>query len=300
MKLAFSSCCTAGIFVAQYQTATTAVLGKLGIDTEECKDFNCCGFPIKGFNYMGYILLAARNLALSEKRGADLLTACGCCFGSLKHVESLVRQNESLKQEVNSALSSEGLSYAGNTQVKHVLDVVLEEVGIENLKNRLEQRFSGARIATHYGCRLLRPRELNEFDSPFKPVRLDQVVEATGAESIEWRDKLECCGASLTGVNDTVSLELSRRKLAGAKEAKADYICSACPHCHIQFIRARKTLLEEQGLDFPAQFLTFPQLLGLCLGLDEKELGIGENSSDGLKAPHFAPGAVETPAAQMR
>src|SRR5208337_8295 len=210
MNLAFFPCCISAAFLEKYETATRVVMAELGIEVQSRRDFNCCGYPLKGCNYGAYIHLSAKNLALAEKYGFYLFTPCGCCYGSLKHVETLLKQNSCLRDDVNSALAGEGLEYAGTTAVKHVLEVLLENVGIEKLQTRLEKRYQGVKVATHYGCHLLRPRKIVNFDNPFRPVKFDQLVEATGAESIPWSEKLECCGAPLLGVNDTVALSLTR------------------------------------------------------------------------------------------
>ena len=285
MNLAFFPCCISSAFLEQYETATRVVMAELGIEVQGRRDFNCCGYPLKGCNYGAYIHLSAKNLALSEKHGFYLMTPCGCCYGSLKYVETLLKQNSSLRDDVNSALSREGLEYAGTTVVKHVLEVLLEEVGIEKLQSRLEKKYQGVKVATHYGCHLLRPGKIVNFDNPFRPVKFDQLVKATGAESIPWSEKLECCGAPLLGVNDPVAFSLTGAKLGSAKRAKADYICSACPCCHFQFEKAREVLLSEHGVDFKLPSITYIQMLGVCLGIEERLLGFFDPGPAALEMP---------------
>ena len=285
MNLAFFPCCISSAFLEQYETATRVVMAELGVEVQGRSDFNCCGYPLKGCNYGAYIHLSAKNLALSEKHGFYLMTPCGCCYGSLKYVETLLKQNSSLRDDVNSALSREGLEYAGTTVVKHVLEVLLEEVGIEKLQSRLEKKYQGVKVATHYGCHLLRPGKIVNFDNPFRPVKFDQLVEATGAESIPWSEKLECCGAPLLGVNDPVAFSLTGAKLGSAKRAKADYICSACPCCHFQFEKAREVLLSEHGVDFKLPSITYIQMLGVCLGIEERLLGFFDLGPAAMEMP---------------
>jgi heterodisulfide reductase subunit B2 len=279
MKLAFSPCCVATLFVDQYDSTTALVLSKLGIEVQTGKDFNCCGYPLKGFDYKAYIHLAARNLTIAEKRDADLLTSCACCYSSLKHVENLLHLNDSLRADVNRTLAKEGLRYTGAIAVRHLLEIIFNDIGISNLRVRLKKTLGGLKIATHHGCHLLRPGEIVGFDNPFSPVKFDQLVEATGAENVPWSAKPDCCGAPLVGINDALALDLARRKLESAKEAHADYLCSACPWCHLQFEKAQEVLLSEQGLDFQIPSLDYAQLLGLCLEVDEKSLGLERRDS---------------------
>ncbi|MFZ2445698.1 MAG: CoB--CoM heterodisulfide reductase iron-sulfur subunit B family protein [Syntrophobacteraceae bacterium] len=284
MKLVFFPCCISSAFLDRYESTTQTVLAELGIAVHSSKEFNCCGYPLKGCNYSAYIHLAAKNLAIAESKGVRLLTPCGCCFGSLKHVESLLRGNAALRADVNKALAKEGLQYSGTAKVKHVLEILLEDVGIENLKARIDRKHKGLKIATHYGCHLLRPREIVNFDNPFRPVKFDQLVEVTGAESVDWSEKLECCGAPLLGVNRPLSMSLTRTKLGSAKRAGADYICSACPCCHIQIEKVREELLAEHGVIFRLPSITYLQLLGICLGVDERDLGLNERDPVDLNA----------------
>lgn len=288
MKLAFSPCCVATVFVDQYDSATVMVLAKLGIEVQNGKDFNCCGYPVKGFDYKAYIHLATRNLALAEEQEAELLTACGCCYSSLKHVENLLKRNDSLRMEVNRTLKKEGLRYTGTIAVRHLLEIILSDIGIPELRVRLKKTLGGLKIATHYGCHLLRPGEIVGFDNPFSPVKFDLLVEATGAESIPWSAKPDCCGAPLVGINDALALGLVRRKLESAKEAEADYLCSACPWCHLQFEKAQEILRSECALDLRIPSLTYAHLLGLCLGIDEESLGLGRRNAHDLHS-HWAP-----------
>ncbi len=277
MRYALLRCCTTPIFLQQYEASTNAVLEKLDITTQGDSEFNCCGYPLRSFSPKAYVLASARNLALAERMSLDLMTVCNCCYGSLKHAAHIMAHDGALREETARSLAKEGLSYDGRISAKHLLQVLYHDIGIDLIRQKLQRTFNGLKIATHYGCHLLRPKEVVDFDSPFAPVKFDQLVELTGAESIAWPAKLDCCGSPLWGVNDELSMTLTEKKLVGAKSAGADYLCVACSYCQIQFDRNQKTMLPRLGLDKQLPSILYTQLLGLCLGADEAALGMNLN-----------------------
>ena len=206
-----------------------------------------------------------------------MMTLCQCCFGSLKKADSLLKEQPSLREEVNGTLEKEGLSYEGKIEIKHLLSVLYHEVGIASIQKKIGRTYRGLRVATHYGCHALRPSQVVGFDNPVAPSLFDQLVEATGAESIDWSMKLECCGAPLWGTNDELSMDLTQKKLKDGKQSGADYLCVACPWCQIQFDTVQKQIIAQRGFDPPLPSLLYPQLLGLSMGIDEAILGLRMN-----------------------
>jgi len=182
-----------------------------------------------------------------------------------------------LRKEVNAILEREGLRYEGEVNVKHLLYVLHQEVGIEAIKKNITKTFKGLRIAAHYGCHALRPSQVVEFDNPVAPSIFDQLVEATGAESVPWPMRLECCGAPLWGINDELSMDLTLKKLNDGKESGAKYLCVACPYCHLQFDTVQKKIIAQRGVNHPLPSILYPQLLGLSLGIDREILGLKMN-----------------------
>ena len=266
--------------VQQYEISARAVLGKLGVEIVDIREFNCCGYPFRNMNFEAYVLSSARNLALSEGHGRNMMTLCKCCYGSLKKADHLMKENSSLRGEINSILAEEGLEYRGGVEVKHFLSVLHKDIGVDRLTEKMTGSFKDLKIATHYGCHALRPSDITDFDNPVAPVLFDQLVETTGARSIDWPSKLECCGAPLFGVNDCLSLDLTQKKLAGGKESGADYLCTACPYCQLQFDAVQDMLIEQRGVDYHLASILFPQLLGLAMGIDSDTLGIKMNQID--------------------
>lgn len=274
MKFGLFLGCNIPARLLQYQSSARAVSDQLGIELFEIKEFNCCGYPLRNINFNAFILASARNLALAEKADLPVMALCKCCYGSLKKTDHLLKENPFLKKEVNAVLAKEALSYQGDVEIKHFLSVLFHDVGIGAIEAKIEKTVSGLKIATHYGCHVLRPSKVVRFDDPVNPTLFDQLVAVTGAESIDWSTKSECCGAPLWGVNHDLSRDLTRKKLSGGKESGAHYLCTACPYCQIQFDTVQEMILEKENY-LPS--LLYPQLLGLCLGVDEESLGLEQN-----------------------
>jgi len=272
--------CTIPARLQQYESAARAVLKELGVRTTDIKEFNCCGYPLRNINFEAFILLSARNLALAERTGLDIMALCQCCFGTLQKAHALLKEDESLWKEVNAVLAKEGLHYKGGEggiEVRHLLQVLYHEVGIKALKRHIARPFAGLRVAAHYGCHALRPSPIVQFDDPVSPTLFDELVGVTGAVSVPWQRRLECCGAPLRGVNDELSTALTVKKLEDGKGAGAHYLCVACPYCQIQFDTVQGEIAAKGGENHRLPSLLYPQLLGLCMGIDKKALGLEAN-----------------------
>jgi heterodisulfide reductase subunit B len=277
MEFALFLGCTIPARLNQYESSSRAVLEKLGVGLVDIREFNCCGYPLRNIDFKIFLLSSVRNLALAEKKNLNVMALCKCCYGSLKKADFLMKENASLKKEVNLTLEKEGLKYEGRIEIKHLLSVLHKDIGIEAIKGKMATTFKGLKIATHYGCHALRPSQVVEFDNAVAPSLFDQLVEMTGAESIDWPMKLECCGAPLWGINDRLSMDLTLKKLMDGKKSGADYVCAACPYCHIQFDKVQKMILSQRNVNHPLPSILYTQLLGLTLGIDRKVLGLEMN-----------------------
>ena len=269
--------CNVQARLPQHERSARVVFRELGVRLLDIKEFNCCGYPLRNLDFSGSILLSARNLALAEQRGADLMTLCGCGFGTLKNANQLLREDASLREEVNSHLQKEGLRYRGTIEVKHFSQVLHQEVGLERIRESLTKKFDGLKIATHYGCHTIRPSKIVQFDDPVAPTMFDQLVEVTGAESVPWELKLDCCGAPVWGSNNELSMSLTGKKLESAREAEADCLCTACSYCQLQFDVVQGMMVSEGRVKYPIPSIFYTQLLGLCLDIDSRELGVDMN-----------------------
>ena len=279
MKYAMFLGCNIPARVTQYEMAARAVLRQVDVQLVDIREFNCCGYPMRNTDQKTFLFSSAVNLALAENAGLDIMALCKCCFGSLKEAQHILNEEGDVQTEVNRLLAQRGLKYSGKPQVKHFLSVLYHDVGLDAIKSKITRQYQAFKIATHYGCHALRPSKVTQFDDPVAPVIFDKLVEVTGAVSVDWNDKLECCGAPILGVNDALSMNLTERKLAGGRKADADFLCSACPYCHLQFDTVQQMMVSKNG-DDPLASVLYPQLLGLCMGIDEKTLGLQMNQLD--------------------
>ena len=289
MKFALFIGCNIPARVGQYLTSARAVLDRLGVELADFRSFGCCGYPLRATDQKGYLLSSVRNLAIAEKAGLDMLALCKCCFGNLKKAARVFQENSSLAEEMNRILGRDGLHYQGRVQVKHLLSVLYQDVGLETIQKKIIRPYTGLKIAPQVGCHALRPSRITQFDDPVHPVLFDALVGVTGAESLAWDTRLDCCGAPLLGVNDEVSLQRTRDKIRKSREAGADYLCTACPFCQLQFETARKRPTASEGSEKPVPPILYTQLLGLSLGLDRKRLGYAEDHRDIRDLRSFMP-----------
>ncbi|MDF1591008.1 MAG: CoB--CoM heterodisulfide reductase iron-sulfur subunit B family protein [Desulfobacterales bacterium] len=280
MKFALFLGCNIPARVKQYELSARAVLDRLAVEVVDLPEFKCCGYPIRNIDFKLYLMLSARNIALAEQQGVDMLTLCKCCFGSLKKAAHVLREDAALRNEVNAFLAKEGLAVSGTMVVKHFLSVLYHDIGLPALKEKMTRTFKNLKIATHYGCHALRPSDIMQFDNPVAPVVFDELVAATGSKSIDWATRLECCGAPLLGSNDELSMDLTARKLADAKAAGANYLSVACPYCQMQFDAVQQMMTADRGGVDNLPAILYPQLLGLAMGIDRRALGIDMNKMD--------------------
>jgi len=278
MEFALFLGCTTPSRLKAYESSSRAVLGELGVTLVDIQEFKCCGYPLRNIDFKAFVLSSARNLALAKKEGLKIMALCKCGYGTLKKAAHLMNENSSLREEINEILAKEGLQYEAEIDIMHLLTVLYKEVGLEAIKDKITRPYENLKVATHYGCHALRPSQVTQFDDPVAPTLFDELVSITGAESIEWPMKLECCGGPLSGVNDELSFSLTDKKLLDAKKAGADYLTTACPFCQIQF---------DTVQDHHIPSILYSQLLGLCLGLDKATLGFDSKHTDIAKIEDF-------------
>lgn len=279
MKYAYFLGCNIPVRIEQYARATEAVLGHLGVELEILDEFNCCGYPVRNVDEKSYVIPSVRNMALAEKAGLDILVLCNCCFASLMKARKVMAEDAPLLSEINTLLAKEGLHYSGTVEIHHFLKVLHTDIGLERISMQIERVYKELNIAPLYGCHLLRPREVTGFDDSFVPKILEELVEITGATHLDWQGKLECCGAALAGLNDEVMGRLLDEKIDGAQQAGAAYVTPVCSYCHLQLDTMQQAIHPERNHEELLSVLLYPQLLGLCMGIDAKTLGIEENST---------------------
>lgn len=280
MKFALFLGCNIPIRLKQYETSSRAVLNKLGVTLVDIPEFNCCGYPLRNIDLKAFVLSSARNLALAERQNLNMMVLCKCGYGTLRMAQHLIKENAPLREEVNAILAREGLKYEGDIQVKHLLTVLFNDVGTEVITEKVTRPYENLKIATHYGCHALRPSNIVQFDDPVAPTIFEQLVEVTGAESVDWPARLDCCGGPLLGTNDELSFDFTEKKLADAKRAGAHYVTTGCVFCQIQFDTIQKSMETDRGSNHHVPSILYPQLLGLCMGINKDDLGLESNQID--------------------
>jgi heterodisulfide reductase subunit B len=188
--------CSIPYRVSSYEISARKVLGKLGVELVEMPEFNCCGLPLDPVSHETMMVLAAKNLALAEQQGLNILTLCPGCAGTLKKVNKTLKADKAQKDEINAHLKEAGLEFKGTIETKHLLQLLKEDVGVEKIKASVTKPLINLKVAEHNGCHILRPKEYIGFDDPEDPQTLKMLIEATGATCLDYIDETECCGAS--------------------------------------------------------------------------------------------------------
>ena len=266
-----------------YEESLLAVFEKVGVSLDELEDWNCCGASAwSSVDRTQAVALSARNLAMAEERGRgdgpiDLMAPCAGCFRSLLKAQHAFEEQGSLADKVDGALASVGLRYDRTVRVRHPIDVLMSDVGLERVAAAVTRPLEGVKIACYYGCLLVRPYA--PFDDQHDPMSMDRLIEAVGAEPVDWPLKTRCCGASCYssspfGPVQEATLKLSYQILREAKRRGADAVATACPLCqfNLEGFQPRMARAFGERMDMTVGFIT--QFLGLAMGVDERRLGI--------------------------
>lgn len=250
-----------------YDISTRAIAKGLGIEINELDDWNCCGSTAYfAVGELRSFLISSRNLAMAEKTGNDLVTICNGCFTILNKTNIYMSENKRLREDVKEGLSQIGMDYNLGVRVRHLIDILANDLGLERIKGRVTKPLTGLKVAPYYGCQLSRPR--GTLDDPEYPMILDNLLDAVGAEVVNFPLKAKCCGGMLMSTNESIGLQLTGDLLRCAIDNGADIIATICPLCHMNLEGYQK----EIGLTLPV--LYFTQVLGLAIGQNKKELGI--------------------------
>ncbi|MCL2607201.1 MAG: CoB--CoM heterodisulfide reductase subunit B [Methanomassiliicoccaceae archaeon] len=270
-KYAFFLGCITPFRYPGIERSTREVFKTLGVELVDLEDASCCPAPgvIKSFNKATWLAVAARNLALAEKKGLDIVTICNGCYGSLFDAAHELHKDPKILDDVNKILSEIGLKYSGKTKVRHFAEVLYKEVGVEKIKKAVKKP-TGYKTAVFYGCHFLKPSKLKQLDDPEDPKILDELVEAAGAESMSRKGKAMCCGAGggLRSQFGETAMKFTKANLERMKADGAEMIVDVCPFCHLQFDASQK----ELGFDLPVLHLS--QLFGIAMGMDAEDLGL--------------------------
>jgi len=268
-----------------YEKATRVVMEKLNVNLKDMEGASCCPAPgvFRSVDTKLWTLIGARNLTIAEQNNADIVALCNGCYGTLSDVNHILKSNSQVAKETNEDLSQINRHYNGSIAVKHLMEVLYKDIGLERIKSAITTPIK-LNVAVHYGCHLLSPSTLRPFGGSLEnPTFFDEIVEATGCKSVDYREKMLCCGAGggVRGSFRDVSLEFTHQKIHNMREADADCIVLACPFCALQFDLGQTEINEperkildpdEQPYKIPVVYIT--QLLGLAMGIDPVELGL--------------------------
>lgn len=279
MKYSLFLGCTIPARSRNYELSARAIASRLGLEFIDIAEFSCCGFPLEASDETGATLFAARNLCLAEERGLDICVLCSACASMLTKTAYHLTNNQKLMRKVNKDLSKIDKEYKGTIKIRHFARILLEDIGVDRIKEEIKMDLRNLNVSTHYGCHYLKPSYIYEgFDDPKYPQTLELILDAVGATNIQYRRKKDCCGGPVLLSNESVALTVAQEKLKYVKEAGADCMNLVCPFCSLMFDANQKGIEAKFGSELNIPVLYLPQILGMAMGLDRKELGLNLNS----------------------
>ncbi len=269
-----------------YEKAARTVLAKMQVTLKDMEGASCCPAPgvFRSVDPKIWNLVGARNITIAEQNKADIVTLCNGCYGTLLDVNHSMKTNGAMRAAINDDLAQINRHYEGSVEVKQVMEVLYKDIGVARIKSMVKRPLTGVKVAVHYGCHLLSPSAIRPFGGNYEnPTFFDEVVEALGCKSVDYRERFLCCGAGggVRGSFRDVSLEFTHQKLYNIREVGADCIVVACPFCALQLDMGQVEVNEperkildpdEQPYKIPVVYIM--QLVGLALGLDPKEVGL--------------------------
>ena len=271
--------CTIPARSRNYELAARAVASRLGVELIDIEEFSCCGFPLEASDERGALLLAAMNLCIAEERGVDICVLCSACASMLTKTAYHLDHDRKLRDQINQELVKIGKDYKGRAQVKHFARILLEDVGLEQIRKQVKRDLKGLKVATHYGCHYLKPSYIYEgFDDPQDPRTLEVILQAVGATNVQYRRKKDCCGGPVLLSDEQVALSVAEEKLKQVRDVGADCMNLVCPFCSLMFDANQKSIEARFDSTFSIPVLYMPQIIGLAMGLPRKELGLNLNS----------------------
>ncbi|MGD0946201.1 MAG: CoB--CoM heterodisulfide reductase iron-sulfur subunit B family protein [Candidatus Binatia bacterium] len=273
MKFAYYPGCSLHATGRAYDESIRSIAGLMNLTLEEIDDWNCCGATAyMSVNEILSFSLSARNLALAAKRGLPVVAPCSACYTNLRKTEKYLAETPDIKRKVNEALAAGGLRYDGGVVSKHLLQVVVEDVGLDKVRALVKRPLVGLKVAPYYGCQIARPFPMEE--SVENPVMLDRLLEALGAVAVPYAMKTVCCGGALMGTREEVALRLCRNLLLCAQQQSANCIAVTCPLCQMNVDTYQGRVNEVYGTSFNIPVVYFTQLMGVAFGVGAEDLGL--------------------------
>ncbi|MFX1455317.1 MAG: CoB--CoM heterodisulfide reductase iron-sulfur subunit B family protein [Promethearchaeota archaeon] len=265
--------CVIGNRIPFIEASARKVFDKLGINTSDAA-FACCPDPV-GFNstdHESWLAMAARNLTLAEQENKNVISLCNGCFQTLKLVNEELKHDDHEREKVNSVLKSIGREFKGSIDVKHFVEVLHGYT--DKIKELVTKDLSGLKVACHTGCHYNRPSEKIQTDDPMNPVKLREIVAASGAIPVDYEEEVLCCGTGTGNTEEEPSMQILSNKLSSAMNAGAEAMIVNCPACYQQFDNNQKKAEKIDNKTFGIPVLYVTELLALAFGEDPKELGL--------------------------
>lgn len=249
----------------EYGLSTRAVFQRLGMELTELPDWNCCGASsAHALSHTLALALPARNLALAQEAGRDLVTPCAACFNRMKSADYAMRNDHAAREKLEDLL---GFSYTGEVNVRPVMAVLFEDFGTDKIAAQVKRPLKGLKVVPYYGCLLVRPPQVVQFDDPDNPQVMAKILRAAGAEVLDWSNATDCCGAGLSLSRSDVVQSLVGKLAERAREAGADALVTSCPLCQVNLEMRQSGNGHTESSKMPAFFIT--ELVGLALGIPE-------------------------------
>ncbi len=257
-----------------YEAALLKVAKALDVELNYMEGVGCCGSPnLRAFDYYGWLVVNARTLAIGEQNGHDIVTPCNGCFASLKDALYHLRHDKKDMKRVNEELKKFDLELRGTVRVRHVVEALYTDVGVDAIREKVTRPLDGVGIAIHAGCHLMRPADVTEMSIEI----LEEMLRATGATVVQYPLWKQCCGATVLPVNEALAVRLARDKLRSIKDAGAEFIMVVCPACGNQLDLQQFGIKDTYGEGYDLPVLFYPQILALAMGMDEEEVGLSMN-----------------------
>ncbi len=274
MRIAYYPGCVAQESGRELDMATRWVARALQIELVDFPRFSCCG---SGFmdeaNMTLNVAINGRNLGIAEQAGLDILTVCSTCQGMLT-LANFKLKDPALRARIDPVLAKIGVPYRGSVKVKHLLEVLTSDIGLDAVRARVRRPLSGLKVGAFYGCHLLRPSFENDWESPEEPHAFEHLLSAIGAEPVMYRGRVMCCGFPILFVKAPTANRIAGRQIADAKDHGAHAMATPCPLCHISLDSFQNKAEAAVGRELQMPIFHLPQIVGLAFGATPEELGL--------------------------
>lgn len=273
MKLSYYPGCTLKNNARNFEDSTLYALKKLGVEVEELPRWNCCGtvFSLATDDLIHHVAPIRNLIRVKEQNSNSLFTLCAMCYNTLKRVNQRVKNNSEDLQKINEFMDEEEINYQGDVQIFHLLELLKDQIKFENITKKIVKPLQGLKVASYYGCLLVRPQEIG-FDDLENPTIMDQLMSTLGAQPVDFPHKTECCGSYQTVDNPEIVAELNYQILSSAQACGAEIVTVSCPLCAFN-LDQRQEITSKKYLEFKnIPVVYFTQLLALALGGSEKSL----------------------------